>query len=615
MLLAQAALPALAQFTGPGGAGLTQKTFASSPTATLGVVYLFTDASSAGVCTGGGTSNAICRGTGSGWAVTSSSGSGCTSSGSGVQKGNGSGGCAAAVADTDFSAIPATYTNASYTGAAINLTTACGSSAPCTDAILTLTGAVSSAPTITFGPAGKEYNFHILQDSTGTRHWTAANAPANVVGWPADVSLVASSWIDIGCYYDGTNCYVVRVQPSATAFQNCPYQTAPASNPPANTVSVWCDTTELRPMSRNAAGTLFGHVEDFTAVSHEWINSIVNGVPNGSQPACTDVSNGLCNNAANSATAAMTLDMSAATGANAMKVPAQASATCSAAGCQDEDTTATMYHNYTGGADSLVLTNTAAASVTNGDCAQFSKSGSVVRIVDAGGACTTGGGGGTVSSATNGQWAYYTATGTTVGGAGPGTAKQIAQSNGTSGPQFIDFPDAKIIPAANCNAGTAGAGWSTATSNFTAACRAGSNNLTGALQAIPSTGASAQFEFELPEDWDTANQPYIRIFYGSGANTSGTVIWTVSSACTKEDGSVTDDPAFNAESAFASQTMATANREWGQSGQFTAMTSGNNCIAGSNVLIKVAVSGTAGSNINAYKAVVTVPRLLTVQAN
>lgn len=196
-----------------------------------------------------------------------------------------------------------------------------------------------------------------------------------------------------------------------------------------------------------------------------------------------------------------------------------------------------------------------------------------------------------------------------------GTSKQIAISGGAGAPSFIDLPIVLTVPAANCNAGTAGAGWSTATSNFTAACRAGSNNLGGALQAIPSTGASGQFTIELPVDWDTAVQPWINIFYASGANTSGTVIWTVSSACTKADGSVTDDPAFNAESAFASQTMATANRTWSKTGQFTAMSSGNNCIAGSQVTIKLAVSGTAGSNINAYQAVVTIPTLPANQAN
>jgi hypothetical protein len=105
------------------------------------------------------------------------------------------------------------------------------------------------------------------------------------------------------------------------------------------------------------------------------------------------------------------------------------------------------------------------------------------------------------------------------------------------------------------------------------------------------------------------------IVYSSGAAASGTVIWTVSSACTKSDGSVSDDPAFVAETAFASQTMAVANRMWAKSGQFTALTSGNNCIAGSSVIVKVTLSGTASSAINAYQAVLTVPRALVLQAN
>jgi hypothetical protein len=179
-----------------------------------------------------------------------------------------------------------------------------------------------------------------------------------------------------------------------------------------------------------------------------------------------------------------------------------------------------------------------------------------------------------------------------------------------------DFPEVQVINAAICYGGTASANnMSSAASNFTAACRAGTNNLGGVLQAIPSTGAAAYFETELPADWDTSTQPYINIFYGSGANTSGTVIWTVSSACSKNNGAITDDPAFNAESAFTSQTMATANRGWAKKGQFTLITSGNNCVAGSTLLVKLAVSGTAGSNINLEKAVVTIPRLITLQAN
>jgi len=77
---------------------------------------------------------------------------------------------------------------------------------------------------------------------------------------------------------------------------------------------------------------------------------------------------------------------------------------------------------------------------------------------------------------------------------------------------------------------------------------------------------------------------------------------------------VTDDPAFVAESAFASQTMAAASREWAQNGQFTAVTSGNNCIAGSPLQFKIALSGTAASAINFKEVVVTTPRLPVVQA-
>jgi len=225
-----------------------------------------------------------------------------------------------------------------------------------------------------------------------------------------------------------------------------------------------------------------------------------------------------------------------------------------------------------------------------------------------------------VANANSGATAHTVAVnegnGSTIAGAGPGTAGQLLSSQGSStDPHYLDGVDVKLIPAANCNAATAGAGWSTASSNFTPACRAGTNNLGGALQAIPNTGAAAQFLAELPQDWDTSTQPYISIFYGSGSNASGTVIWTVSSACSKENGSVSDDPSFNAESAFATQTMAAANRMWAQNGQFTAITSGNNCIAGSSILIKVAVSGTASSNINAYQVVLTIPRLPVVQAN
>ena len=278
-------------------------------------------------------------------------------------------------------------------------------------------------------------------------------------------------------------------------------------------------------------------------------------VANKTSKSCTSC---VLTNSANSGTSAFTLDASASTAANSFKIPAQAGLTSGADGSIAYDTTAKLTHVRTNAADSTVVA----------------------------------------------------ATGTTT------TANKLAVSTAVAGIYTqIDYPDVKIIPAANCVAGAAGGGWNYPTSTFTATCRAGTNNLGGSLQAIPSTGANAQFMFELPKDWDTTSQPFISIFYASGANTSGTVIWTVSSACSKEDGSVTDDPAFNAESAFVTQTMAVANRAWAQNGQFTAITSGNNCIAGSSVIVKMALSGTAASNINVYQAVMTVPRLITMQAN
>ncbi|HEY4086800.1 MAG TPA: hypothetical protein VGM43_12720 [Bryobacteraceae bacterium] len=200
--------------------------------------------------------------------------------------------------------------------------------------------------------------------------------------------------------------------------------------------------------------------------------------------------------------------------------------------------------------------------------------------------------------------------GSAITGAAAGTVHQVFCSNGSSSdPAFCDSRDVKIIPFAAAPSGAAGAGVSYASGQWTATARAGTNNIGGALQATPSTGAGLQWRMELPLDWDPAAQPYIRIEYGSGSNTSGTVIWTVSSACTKADGSVSDDPAFNAESAFSSQTMAAANRAWSQTGHFTLVTSGNNCVPGGGIVIRAALSGTAAATVNAYQAVVTIPTL------
>ncbi|HEY6341812.1 MAG TPA: hypothetical protein VIY49_09990 [Bryobacteraceae bacterium] len=274
------------------------------------------------------------------------------------------------------------------------------------------------------------------------------------------------------------------------------------------------------------------------------------------------------------------------------------------------------------GASSPLSLNATTGNLTCPTCATTTNGGALsatspVTISAAGviacSTCSTA----TINSGSQYNLAYYSASGssTTVSGLSNGTAKQILVAG--SPDNYIDYPDVKVVPTAVCNAGTAGPAWTIPSSGgFSVACRAGTNNLLGALQGTPSSGATAYFDFELPGDWDTTNQPYVQIFYGSGSNTSGTVIFTVSTACMgAEAGGTTDDPSFNANSAFSTQTMATANRAWAVSGKLTAVTSGNNCDAGSNMIVKVVLSGTASSAINVYKASVTVPRLLTVQAN
>ena len=207
--------------------------------------------------------------------------------------------------------------------------------------------------------------------------------------------------------------------------------------------------------------------------------------------------------------------------------------------------------------------------------------------------------------------------GSAIGGTAAGIPHQRLQSAGSSAdPLYADDRDVKIIPFGAAPGGNGAGSVTYALGQWAATARAGANNIGTALQATPSTGAVLQFLLELPGDWDPATQPSINIFYGSGANSFGTVVWAVSSACAKADGTVSDDPAFRAEPAFAPQTMAAVDRMWAKGGQFTAVTSANNCVPGGSLIVGVAVSGTAASAMNAYQAVVTIPTLpIAAQAN
>lgn len=151
---------------------------------------------------------------------------------------------------------------------------------------------------------------------------------------------------------------------------------------------------------------------------------------------------------------------------------------------------------------------------------------------------------------------------------------------------------------------------------FTAVCRAGVNNNIGTATAIPLTGGSFFVNIPIPGDWDTTIQPWVKVFWDSGGvNTSGTVIWTTAEGCYKSDGTTSIDPAYVAEPAMATQTITAADRGWAQSAQLVRITSGNNCVPGGTIILKVTLSGSATTVIELYSINVTFSRTNAAQAN
>lgn len=242
-----------------------------------------------------------------------------------------------------------------------------------------------------------------------------------------------------------------------------------------------------------------------------------------------------------------------------------------------------------------------------------------------GGAVTVSGVNGGAVSGTSGNLASYgssnrfadsaiVAANVNTAASNASAANQIAVSGGANKTTaYKDFPDVKEIPAANCNAGTAGPGWSIpASAAPTIACRGGTNNNLGVLQFAQSS--SAQTWYHIPQDWNSSSLPFIGIDFTQGANTtaSQTIIMQVQVAC-----GTTDDTAFNTAQAFATATtVATANTEFTESVQLNS-TSMTNCSAGSWMAIKILRSGadTAGTSPNVYGITLTTPRRIVNQAN
>jgi len=197
------------------------------------------------------------------------------------------------------------------------------------------------------------------------------------------------------------------------------------------------------------------------------------------------------------------------------------------------------------------------------------------------------------------------------------TANKVVVSTATAGANaYIDFPDVKTIPAANCNNTTAGAGWSIG-SGGTVTCRVGTNNKSGFVAITDTSSTFAQFSVVIPEDWDSASNPFIRFQVASTDTTSGhTIIPAIQVSCAKGDGTTTDDVTFNASHSLSTITLnTTANQFWSNSNVQMNSTDMTGCVAGALMIVQVGRATDTATQAAFVSATVTFPRLIVVQAN
>jgi hypothetical protein len=178
------------------------------------------------------------------------------------------------------------------------------------------------------------------------------------------------------------------------------------------------------------------------------------------------------------------------------------------------------------------------------------------------------------------------------------------------------IPDVKMVPAANCNNTTAGAGWSIG-SGGTVSCRAGTNNLGGFISITDTSTTFATFQVVIPEDWDTGSNPFVRFQIAStDATNAHTIIPEINVACYKGDGSTTDDVAANGFHSLSTVTLnGNANRFWSTSNVQMNSTDVTGCVAGALMQITVGRTTDTATNAEFYSATVTFPRRLVLQAD
>lgn len=213
-------------------------------------------------------------------------------------------------------------------------------------------------------------------------------------------------------------------------------------------------------------------------------------------------------------------------------------------------------------------------------------------------------------AASNGGIVWSTATGFKIL-AGTATANKILVSGASATPAWSSFPDFHYMPSANCVNAVAGAAWS-GSATPAATCRAGTNNKEGFL--LWGASDTAQMSIGLPLDWDSATGPAVSLQLASTDATNGhTIIMQLATACSKGDGTVTDDTAFNTVQNFGTVTLnGNANREWKTT--ISSLTT-TGCTAGGILRLQLSRTTDTATNVEVYGLGLTIPRLLTVQAN
>jgi hypothetical protein len=209
---------------------------------------------------------------------------------------------------------------------------------------------------------------------------------------------------------------------------------------------------------------------------------------------------------------------------------------------------------------------------------------------------------------TSGQYVDAIANGTAP------TCAQVAYSQLSGSPPDAWLPE-KIVPA-NCNNGTAGNGLTLLSgyTNPTTVCRTGSNVQTGYLQFNGASGGSAQFQDEVPGDWDTSQYPYVRVNFTQATSSSGQpIIYSIQGACS----STTDDPSWPAAQTFSTTTTgSTANTPYTQTLQLNSTTM-SGCSAGSIINFQISAQGDLGNGTsNLQMVTITWPhKPWTAEAN